>query len=196
MRLQRTSLAVPVDDRSGRSARGRRRALAAILTAATLALQACGEGASRDDDAPAAEVPASSTPTLEPSTPAPSTSPPAAAGVAVATGDSDYGPMLFDERGQAIYLFEKETTGQPDCYDECAVAWPPVLTEGPPQATGAVRTELLGTVARADGSTQVTYGGHPLYFYAHEDPGEVLCHDVDDFGGTWLVVTPAGTPAP
>ena len=42
----------------------------------------------------------------------------------------------------------------------------------------------------------MTYGGHPLYFYAHEDPGQVLCHDVDDYGGTWLVVTPEGTPAP
>jgi predicted lipoprotein with Yx(FWY)xxD motif len=116
--------------------------------------------------------------------------------VVVATGDSEYGPMLFDQRGQAIYLFEVETTGQPDCYGECAVAWPPVLTAGPPQATGAVRADLLGTVQRADGSTQVTYGGHPLYFYAHEGAGQVLCHDVVESGGRWLVVTPDGTPGP
>jgi predicted lipoprotein with Yx(FWY)xxD motif len=103
--------------------------------------------------------------------------------------------MLFDRPGQAIYLFEKETTSRPDCYGDCAVAWPPVLTTGAPQATGAVRPDLLGTVLREDGTTQVTYGGHPLYFYAHEGPGQVLCHDVVEFGGRWLVVTPDGVAA-
>ena len=53
------------------------------------------------------------------------------------------------------------------CYEGCAEAWPPVLTEGPPAAAG-VNAELLGTTTRTDGATQVTYGGHPLYFYAHE----------------------------
>ena len=103
--------------------------------------------------------------------------------------------MLFDERGQAIYLFDKETAGRPDCSGECAVAWPPVLTTGMPQAAGAVRADLLGTVARDDGAMQVTYAGHPLYYYAHEAPGQVLCHDVVDFGGRWLVVTPEGRAA-
>jgi predicted lipoprotein with Yx(FWY)xxD motif len=166
-----------------------------IVTAAALVLPACGGGATSDDAALAPESSAPA-PETEPSTPAPSSAPTAAAGLVIATGDSDYGPMLFDQRGQAIYLFEKETTGQPDCYDECAVAWPPVLTAGPPQATGAVRGDLLGTVQRADGSTQVTYGGHPLYFYAHEGVGQVLCHDVVESGGRWLVVTPEGTPGP
>jgi predicted lipoprotein with Yx(FWY)xxD motif len=186
---------VPVDDRAGWFPRGRRHALAAIGTAVGLVLVACGEGATSDDAAPAAQTPASSAPAPEPGTPTPSSSP-AATGVVVATGDSDYGPMLFDQRGQAIYLFEKETAGQPDCYDECAIAWPPVLTAGQPQATGDVRPELLGVVMRTDGSTQVTYGGHPLYFYAHEAAGQVLCHDVVENGGRWLVVTPEGTPGP
>ncbi len=104
--------------------------------------------------------------------------------------------MLFDQRNQAIYLFDAESDGTPACYDECAADWPPVLTEGAPQAAGQVQSGLLGTVQRTDGTTQVTYGGHPLYFYAHEDPGQVLCHDVDEYGGTWLVVTPEGSPAP
>ena len=103
--------------------------------------------------------------------------------------------MLFDEPGQAIYLFDKETAGRPDCYGDCAVAWPPVLTTGTPQAAGDARADLLGTVPRDDGSTQVTYAGHPLYYYAHEAPGQVLCHDVVEFGGRWLVVTPEGTAA-
>ena len=104
--------------------------------------------------------------------------------------------MLFDQPGQAIYLFERETTGSPDCYGDCAIAWPPVLTTGTPQATGGVRADLLGTTPRNDGGTQVTYAGHPLYYYAHEGRHQVLCHDVTEFGGRWLVVTPEGVPAP
>jgi predicted lipoprotein with Yx(FWY)xxD motif len=121
---------------------------------------------------------------------------PALPNLGITADDSDYGTMLFDERGQAIYLFDKETSDEPQCYDDCSAAWPPVLTDGPPEADGDIDAALLGTTERDDGSVQVTYNGHPLYFYADEDPGEVLCHDVDDFGGTWLVVTPEGEPAP
>jgi predicted lipoprotein with Yx(FWY)xxD motif len=143
---------------------------------------------SASSEAPAAST-AQPTPTAAPSSPA------AAAGIGLTTAGSEFGEMLFDARGQAIYLFDRETAGRPDCYGECAVAWPPVLSAGPPQAAGAVRAELLGTVIRDDGSTQVTYNGHPLYFYAHESPGQVLCHDVVEFGGRWLVVTPEGAAA-
>jgi predicted lipoprotein with Yx(FWY)xxD motif len=172
-----------------------RRTTIALLTALVLA------GCAADPAPPAADGNASATTTsAEPSSsapsPSPSPSPTAEPGVGITTGPSDFGPMLFDERGQAIYLFDRETTAEPDCYGECAKAWPPVLTTGEPQAAGDVRADLLGTAERDDGSLQVTYAGHPLYFYAHEDPGQVLCHDVTEFGGVWLVVTPAGTPAP
>jgi predicted lipoprotein with Yx(FWY)xxD motif len=70
-----------------------------------------------------------------------------------------------------------------------------VLTDGVPRATGDVRSGLLGTIRRADGRAQVTYAGHPLYYYAHEGAYEVLCHDVVEYGGTWLVVRPDGTAA-
>jgi len=116
-------------------------------------------------------------------------------GTVVTTADSAYGPMLFDRSGQAIYLFDRETTSTPQCSGACAQAWPPVLTQGQPGAAGAVRPRLLGTTRRADGSLQVTYDGHPLYFYAHEGKHEVLCHNVSEFGGVWLVVTPGGEPA-
>ncbi|MGH8894309.1 MAG: COG4315 family predicted lipoprotein [Actinomycetes bacterium] len=111
------------------------------------------------------------------------------------TGSSDFGRMLFDGKGQAIYLFDKEETSRPDCYGACAKAWPPVITEGAPKASGMVRPGLLGTTKRTDGAVQVTYDDHPLYYYAHEGPGQVLCHDVSEFGGLWLVVTPSGDPA-
>ena len=172
----------------------RRRAWAAIAVL-TLFATACGGDATVDETA--ARQPSASTTTPAPTTeapPAPSST--AAAGTVVTTGDSEFGVMLFDDGNQAIYLFDKEAAGAPDCYDDCAADWPPVLTAGAPRAGGEVQASLLGTVARADGSTQVTYAGHPLYYYAHEDPGQVLCHDVADYGGTWLVVTPEGTPAP
>ena len=126
----------------------------------------------------------------------PSSTPPLATDTVVTTGDSEFGVMLFDDRGQAIYLFDRERTSTPDCYDECAAAWPPVVTDGAPQAGGAADPALLGTTLRTDGSLQVTYAGHPLYFYANEGPGEVLCHNVILNGGLWLVVTPEGGPGP
>lgn len=104
--------------------------------------------------------------------------------------------MLYDGSGQAIYLFDAEQGTRPECYDACADAWPPVLTKGKPQATKGVQSDLLGTTQRTDGATQVTYAGHPLYFYADEGKYEVLCHNVVGFGGTWLVVQPDGDPAP
>ena len=124
-----------------------------------------------------------------------SASAPASDSLVVTTRRSDYGTVLFDGRGQAIYLFEKETTDRPECYGSCAVAWPPVLTGARPDAAGAARADLLGTTQRRDGTTQVTYDGHPLYYYVDDGAGQILCHNVNEFGGLWLVVTPTGTPA-
>lgn len=118
-----------------------------------------------------------------------------AAGTIITTGNSEFGPMLFNDQGQAIYIWELEESAKPECYDDCATAWPPVLTNGQPQASGDVNKELLGTTARTDGSTQVTYNGHPLYYYAHEKPGEVKCHNISTHGGLWWVIQPNGVRA-
>ena len=104
--------------------------------------------------------------------------------------------MLFNSEQQAIYLFDKEDSAASECYGACAEAWPPVLSDGEPVARSGVDRQLLGTIERDDGSTQITYGGHPLYYYAHEGPGQVLCHNVAEFGGLWLVVQPGGDAAP
>ena len=129
--------------------------------------------------------------------PAPEASPEAteATGTVITTGDSDFGKMLFDKNEQAIYIWEVEKTEKPECYGDCAVAWPPVLTDGEPQADGDVKESLLGTTKRSDGKTQVTYNGHPLYYYAHEEPGEVKCHNVSTHGGLWWVIQPNGNRA-
>lgn len=168
----------------------------ALTLVIVLLVAGCG---GQEPGTTAATSSATGTPTSSgpgtPEPPPPSTTP-TAIGTVVTTGDSEFGPMLFDDRGQAIYLFDRERTSTPDCYGECAAAWPPVLTDGAPQAGGAADATLLGTTQRTDGSIQVTYAGHPLYFYANEGPGEVLCHDVFLNGGWWYVVTPEGTPAP
>jgi predicted lipoprotein with Yx(FWY)xxD motif len=162
------------------------RIIAASIAAIVLAT-GCGA-----DPQPADDPPPTSSPTS-----AASPSPPGEPnGTEISTRSSEFGKMLFGPDRQAIYIWESEQTTKPECYGDCAEAWPPVLTQGPPQASGDVDTGILGTTKRKDGSTQVTYGGHPLYYYAHEGPGEVKCHNVATHGGLWWVVQPDGERAP
>jgi predicted lipoprotein with Yx(FWY)xxD motif len=108
------------------------------------------------------------------------------------TRSDDYGKVLMTKGGLALYLFTKDGKGPSECYGDCATAWPPLLTKGKPRAgTGAIARKL-GTTKRSDGTRQVTYGGHPVYFYVHDRPGLILCQDVFEFGGTWLLVNSAG----
>jgi predicted lipoprotein with Yx(FWY)xxD motif len=113
-------------------------------------------------------------------------------GTKLRAGGSEYGRMLFDADKQAVYVFERDRKGKSRCYGACAEAWPPVFANGKPVAGKGVKAALLGTVARRGGRRQVTYAGKPLYYYAHEGPGEVLCHDVNLNGGYWWVVGPDG----
>jgi predicted lipoprotein with Yx(FWY)xxD motif len=104
-----------------------------------------------------------------------------------------FGRILVTGKGLSLYLFDKEKTAQSECYGDCAVAWPPLLTRGKPVAGRDVKQKLLGTTIRTDGSRQVTYRGNPLYRYHTEDQaGEVLCQNVSEFGGLWLVVNRFG----
>ncbi len=172
-----------------------RKALTALALVTGLVVAGCGGAEPRTTAATDTPTPSAS-PTSSQPAPSSTPPPPPATGTVVTTGDSEFGVMLFDDRGQAIYLFDRETTSTPDCYDQCAAAWPPVITDGAPQVGGAANPALLGTTQRTDGSLQVTYAGDPLYFYANEEPGEVLCHNVFLNGGLWFVVTPEGGPAP
>lgn len=131
----------------------------------------------------------------EPTSPATSKEPKRPTGAAITTGESPFGTMLFDANDQAIYIWELEPTAEPTCYGDCAVTWPPVLTEGRPVARGEVRDGLLGTTERRDGSMQVTYNDHPLYYYVDEPPGAVECHDISTHGGLWWVIQPDGDRA-
>jgi predicted lipoprotein with Yx(FWY)xxD motif len=105
---------------------------------------------------------------------------------------SAFGRMLFDSKRQAIYVFQRDRRNKTNCYGECAEAWPPVFTEGRPTAGKGVSASRLGTIRRRDGRRQVTYAGRPLYYYAHEGPGEVECHNVYLNGGFWWAIGPDG----
>jgi predicted lipoprotein with Yx(FWY)xxD motif len=116
-------------------------------------------------------------------------------GTAITTAESPFGEVLFDGDQRAIYLFDKEQGNTSECYEQCAVEWPPVLTKGTPAAKGDVSQGKLGTTKRDDGSTQVTYNGRPLYYYQDDPSGVVGCHNVPGFGGLWLAVNASGDAA-
>jgi predicted lipoprotein with Yx(FWY)xxD motif len=115
----------------------------------------------------------------------------APAGVTVHT--SPYGKILADGRGHALYAFTHDPARRSTCTGACARAWPPFLVRGVPRAAAGVSARKLGVTRRTDGSLQATYGGRPLYFYVGDRrPGQVLCQDVVEFGGRWLVLRASG----
>jgi predicted lipoprotein with Yx(FWY)xxD motif len=158
--------------------------LATAAVVVPFAIAACGDEqeTAMDEAAPAT----TSTQTQQ------ATSTDSGSGTELVAAESQYGSILFDSERQAIYVFDKEGSASSQCYGACAEAWPPVLTHGEPRAGAGLEAKLLGTTERDAGSTQVTYNGHPLYYYVDDPPGQVLCHNVDEFGGLWLVVEPSG----
>lgn len=107
---------------------------------------------------------------------------------------SEFGRVVADGKGEAFYLFDKEKSKRSRCYGACARAWPPVITKGRPRAGKGVNQRLLGVTRRKNGRFQVTYRNHPLYYYVDDRPGLILCQNVAEFGGLWLVVKPNGKP--
>jgi len=119
-----------------------------------------------------------------------------AAGTRITARGSQFGKMLWGPNQQATYIFQRDKRGKSRCYGTCAEAWPPVYTSGKPVAGRGVRKSLIGTTRRRGGRRQVTYAGKPLYYYAHEGPGQVLCHNVNLNGGVWWVIGPDGKRRP
>jgi predicted lipoprotein with Yx(FWY)xxD motif len=111
----------------------------------------------------------------------------------VTARSSNYGRILFDGRGFALYAFTRDPRGRSVCSGACATAWPPYLVNGRARAAAGVKSSLLGTTRRANGKLQVTYAGRPLYYYIGDRrPGQVTCQNVNEFGGLWLVMRPNG----
>jgi predicted lipoprotein with Yx(FWY)xxD motif len=162
-----------------------------VLTATALVAAGCGDDDANgsDDAAPAAETAMKE---KEDQAMEENGAMAAKRGATVKVVDSQFGRVIADRRGEAFYLFDKERGKRSRCYGECAVAWPPVLTKGKPRAGKGADSDLLGTTKRRNGKLQVTYNGHPLYYYKDDDPGRILCHNVDEFGGLWLVLNSRG----
>ena len=151
----------------------------AVLTAA------CASGSSGSTGGAAA--PAS------PASAAPSS---AASGSAmvIKTSSSSGNTFLTDSSGRAVYLWAKDTGDASTCSGACAGAWPAVTTTGAPTASGSAKASDLGTITRPDGTKQVTYDGHPLYYFAGDSgPGMASGQGSDNFGAKWWLVAPSGS---
>jgi predicted lipoprotein with Yx(FWY)xxD motif len=103
------------------------------------------------------------------------------------------GQILVDDKGMTLYLFVADTGTASTCYTTCATIWPPVLTTGAPQPRTGAQASLLGTATRTDGKVEVTYAGHPLYYFVQDKAaGDITGQGINGFGGLWWVLSPAG----
>ena len=111
-------------------------------------------------------------------------------GLKISTSGSGY---LTDGSGRALYLWVADKGSKSVCSGACAQAWPPLTTTGTPSAGGGVKAAELGTTARAGGAKQVTYDGHPLYYYVGDTgPGKTTGQGSPEFGAKWWLVAPSG----
>jgi len=116
----------------------------------------------------------------------------AGATVQVSVRSTEYGKALFGPSGKVLYVFGADRGTKSNCYGVCATAWPPLLTTAAPLPGAGVEGKLLGTTTRKDGRLQVTYNGHPLYYYSADKVGKVMCQHANMHGGLWLIIKPNG----
>jgi len=124
-------------------------------------------------------------------------SPPGSSGpsaTAVATRNTALGEILVDGSGRTLYLFQADQGSTSSCYNACAGVWPPATATGAPLAGAGVHQSLLTTTARKDGSMELVYNGHPLYYFiSDKQPGDTTGQALSSFGADWYVLSPAGT---
>jgi predicted lipoprotein with Yx(FWY)xxD motif len=111
----------------------------------------------------------------------------------VGVASSRLGRIVVDSKGRTLYAFAKDKNGRSACSGSCATYWPPLLTNGRARAGHGIKASLLGTTKRGDGKLQVTYNRHPLYtFTLDKKAGQTNGEGLNDFGGVWKVLSPAG----
>ncbi len=114
-------------------------------------------------------------------------------GAAIGMASGARGTYLTGPSGRAIYLWVADSHDKSSCSGACAQAWPPVVTHGTPVASHGVKTADLGTISRSDGTRQVTYDGHPLYYFAGDtSAGQTTGEGSNGFGAKWWLVSPGG----
>jgi predicted lipoprotein with Yx(FWY)xxD motif len=169
-------------------------AAAACAAGIALAATACSSSLSSNGTATA---PAASSATAQPSSPtaaASASSSAAATTIGLQSVSGIPGKFLADGQGRALYLFEADKGTTSTCAGACAAAWPPVTASAMPMAGGGVSQSLLGTTKRADGTEQVTYNGHPLYYFAADTgAGMVKGQGSKEFGAGWYVLNAKGS---
>jgi len=165
---------------------------AACAAGIALAATACSSGSSTGS---VATTPAASSATAQASSPAAAPSSSAAAmTVGLVSVSGIPGKFLADSQGRTLYLFEADKGGTSTCAGACAAAWPPVTASGMPTAGSGVNEALLGTVKRSDGTEQLTYNHHPLYYFAADTgAGTAKGQGSKAFGAGWYVVNAKGS---
>jgi predicted lipoprotein with Yx(FWY)xxD motif len=155
-----------------------------------LALALVAAGCAAPTPAPAATTVA--TPAVLPATGATPAATANASGTVVQIAQkTGFGLWLVDGKGMTLYMFTKDTPTTSACYAACATLWPPFTTTTAPVGVGArITPSYLGTLKRTDGKLQVTYDGHPLYYYSKDQkPGDI---NGQAFNHLWFVVSPRG----
>jgi predicted lipoprotein with Yx(FWY)xxD motif len=151
---------------------------------AAVVVAACSSGATSSSAAAPAASPAGGS----------SSSASASGGTVITTAKSSAGTVLATSSGRAVYLWVKDTGDMSNCNGACAGAWPPVTTTGTATASGGATASEIGTITRSDGTKQVTYDGHPLYYFSGDSgPGTASGQGSDAFGAKWWLVTPTGS---
>lgn len=176
--------------------------LAAGLLGAVALVAGCGSGKSSNatggagGGGPSPMVTISATGTAKSPTPAGTSSPTAAptGPASVTTASTKLGPIVVDESGRTLYVFEKDPPNVSECTGACATEWPSFSSHGMPKAGHGAEAALVGTIKRSDNTTQVTYNKHPLYYYRGDagKPGEIKGQNVSAFGAKWHVIAPNG----
>ena len=117
----------------------------------------------------------------------------AASSVTVKTENGPLGSHLADGSGRALYLFASDTNSTSNCSGACAAAWPPLTAKASVSAGDGASAGDIATITRQDGTKQVTYAGHPLYYFAGDSAaGQTNGQGVNGFGALWWLVAPSG----
>jgi predicted lipoprotein with Yx(FWY)xxD motif len=160
-----------------------RAALTAGLLGVALVVAACGSSSS-----------SSSTPTASASNAAASATNAPVSGIKISTAKGSGGVYLAGASGRALYLWVADTGGMSSCSGACAKVWPPLLAKTTPAVAGGVNASDIGTITRSNGTKQVTYKGHPLYYFEGDrSAGSTTGQGSDSFGAKWWLVAPSGS---
>jgi predicted lipoprotein with Yx(FWY)xxD motif len=168
---------------------------AATLALAGLAFAGCGSSAGKTEASGYSSATSASQKAAAATSSTTTSSASTATGTAVTTVHTSLGTVLAaGSKRLTVYLFAADTGAASTCSGACAQAWPPVTTTGAPKAEGSAVAADLGTITRADGTKQITYNGHPLYYYVSDSQsGETTGQGVNSFGAPWYVLTPSGS---